>query len=196
MECNKYLRGIYHQGVLCDECNIVLNRVCSSSDLPICELFTNAQSSQKMSIKDNKFGLSLCLQFNNELTSAPEVIIILTKEIERKAANTIEIDLYNCIYQTSADDNLDGITVICDELNNDLMKELGCYSIQSINSVLKKFLGDLPDPVIPVQFYEHFIEAASKFCFTIFFCFLNYFNKKNRLVCVDLNDFSGKIDEY
>lgn len=158
-QCNKYLRGIYHQGVLCPDCNLVLNRVCSSSDLPICELFTNAQSSQKMSIKDNKFGLSLCLQFNHEM-KAPEIIVILCSEIERRAINSLEIDLYNCLYKSGA--IITDVTEICDELNNDLMKELNCYSLENINGALKKFLRDLPDPVIPVQFYEHFIEAASK----------------------------------
>lgn len=41
--------------------------------------------------------------------------------------------------------------------------DLDCYTPQCIASVLKKFLQELPDPVIPVQFYDRFLEASSKY---------------------------------
>lgn len=160
MQCNKYLRGILHQERFCENCNIVLNRICSSSDLPICELYMNAQSSHNMSINDNKFGLSLCFQFNQELTNAPEIIRICCNEIEKKATNLIEIDLYNCLYQKIIEQSI--VKEICDDLNKEFTIELCSYPIDAINGALKKFLRDLPDPVIPVQFYHPFIEAASK----------------------------------
>lgn len=44
--------------------------------------------------------------------------------------------------------------------------DLNPYGPQCIASVLKKFLRELPDPVIPVQWYDKFLEASSE-CFTI-----------------------------
>ena len=41
--------------------------------------------------------------------------------------------------------------------------DLSSYSAQCVASVLKKFLRELPDPVIPVQFYDRFIEASSEY---------------------------------
>lgn len=41
--------------------------------------------------------------------------------------------------------------------------DLSSYSAQCVAGVLKKFLRELPDPVIPVQFYDRFIEASSEY---------------------------------
>ena len=40
--------------------------------------------------------------------------------------------------------------------------DLNPYTPQCISSVLKKFLRELPDPVVPVQWYDRFLEAASE----------------------------------
>lgn len=37
------------------------------------------------------------------------------------------------------------------------------YDPAVIASTLKKFLRELPDPVIPVQWYDRFIEVSSKY---------------------------------
>lgn len=36
------------------------------------------------------------------------------------------------------------------------------YEPHCIASVLKKFLRELPDPIIPVQWYDRFLEASRK----------------------------------
>lgn len=43
--------------------------------------------------------------------------------------------------------------------------DLSSYSAQCVAGVLKKFLRELPDPVIPVQFYDRFIEASSEYTY-------------------------------
>lgn len=43
--------------------------------------------------------------------------------------------------------------------------DLSLYSPHCIASVLKKFLRELPDPVIPVQWYDRFLEASSEYLF-------------------------------
>ena len=47
--------------------------------------------------------------------------------------------------------------------------DLTIYEPNVIASVLKKFLRELPDPVIPVQWYDRFLEASSMFIFYIVF---------------------------
>jgi len=41
--------------------------------------------------------------------------------------------------------------------------DLASFDSAVIASTMKKYLRELPDPVIPEQFYTSFIDAASKF---------------------------------
>lgn len=41
--------------------------------------------------------------------------------------------------------------------------DLTNYDMFIISAVLKKFLYELADPLIPVQWYDRFIEASSKY---------------------------------
>jgi hypothetical protein len=41
---------------------------------------------------------------------------------------------------------------------------LSTYDVHCIAGVLKKYLRELPNPLIPVEMYNRFIEAASKYC--------------------------------
>lgn len=41
--------------------------------------------------------------------------------------------------------------------------DLKNYDMFIISAVLKKFLYELADPLIPVQWYDRFIEASSKY---------------------------------
>lgn len=70
----------------------------------------------------------------------------------------------NSVHLTNHDDSVFGIKSrsilhFSDVCNADLSS----YSAQCVAGVLKKFLRELPDPVIPVQFYDRFIEASSEY---------------------------------
>lgn len=42
-------------------------------------------------------------------------------------------------------------------------------SAACLANILKKFLRELPDPIIPVQWYDRFVEASSKYCFNLIY---------------------------
>jgi len=44
--------------------------------------------------------------------------------------------------------------------------DLASFDSAVIASTMKKYLRELPDPVIPEQFYTKFIDAASEFDFS------------------------------
>lgn len=62
------------------------------------------------------------------------------------------------------------LVFVADVCNTDLSK----INIQGIVAVLKKFLQELPDPVIPVQWYDKFLEAAGEtqfhYNYSVYYC--------------------------
>lgn len=87
------------------------------------------------------------------------IVKLLTNEIERQAKNQTKLDLYK-IYRTKIP--LECLIELRNVLNttNDQLQQidLAKYEIQYLVSILKRYLRELPDPVIPVKFYEQFIN--------------------------------------
>lgn len=104
------------------------------------------------------FGLALCHQFNPTECPAPIVVIKCTQEIERYARNVPTIDLFK-LYRCSV--HADRISELRDLINQDITKvDWNNNDPNCLATVLKKFLIELPDPIIPVQWYDRFLEAS------------------------------------
>lgn len=86
--------------------------------------------------------------------------MLLTNEIERQAKLENKLDLYK-VYRTKIP--LEHLTDLRDVLNtkNDQLQQidLSKYGILYLVSILKRYLRELPDPVIPVRFYDQFINV-------------------------------------
>lgn len=184
-QCHKYLRGIIHQGMLCKKCGIVAHRTCarlgfqsmhcvfgSATEPPASHTRQSSNpaataatapptqmpppSQSHLSI----FGTSLCNMFDVRENEAPEILQMCCTQIERQAKHT-DIDLYR-LFQSNLTSN-EMVTLLRTKLNLDLRSvNFADYSLQCIVAVMKKFLRELPDPIIPVQFYDYFIQASSK----------------------------------
>ncbi|XP_024081756.1 phosphatidylinositol 3-kinase regulatory subunit alpha isoform X2 [Cimex lectularius] len=104
------------------------------------------------------FGMALCVQFKPTEQKAPVVVIMFTQEIERYGRNDPTADLYK-LYRTQGP--IDEITQLCEAVNEDLSRlDLTCYNICTVTTIFKKFLRELPDRIIPVQWYDRFLEAS------------------------------------
>jgi phosphoinositide-3-kinase regulatory subunit len=154
-KCNKYMRGLQHQGFLCQVCGLVAHRTCSATGLPTC---LNAAPSLKSRQFKSIFGLPLCSQFNPAETLAPLLVIKCTQDIEAKAQLMPSLDLFKT-YKTTAPAN--ALADIRQKLNEDISKvKFSDYEPAVIASTLERFLRELPDPVIPVQWYDKFLEMS------------------------------------
>lgn len=154
-KCKKYLRGLLHQGFICQDCGWVAHRTCARTGLPSC--LTGIERPATLQIK-SVFGLGLCAQFNPAETLAPHLIIICTQELESRANSQPTLDLY-ALYCSSA--GTEKVADLKQKFNESTTAvDLSDYSPSCIASVLKKFLRELPDPVIPVQWYDRFLEAS------------------------------------
>ncbi|TGZ49326.1 Phosphatidylinositol 3-kinase regulatory subunit alpha [Temnothorax longispinosus] len=123
-KCHKYLRGLLHQGFLCQV-----------------------------------FGLALCSQFDTASRAAPLLVERCTRALEEQAFADTTLDLYKVYHSSPPNEQT---LELRQKLNEDVCNtDLNPYTPQCIASVLKKFLRELPDPVIPVQWYDRFLEASS-----------------------------------
>lgn len=67
------------------------------------------------------------------------------------------------------------LCVLCFSVTVSDMSQLNLdnFNVHCVAGALKKYLRELPNPVIPVEMYSQFIDAASKFSSTFVFlvCF-------------------------
>ncbi|XP_055615945.1 uncharacterized protein LOC129762021 [Toxorhynchites rutilus septentrionalis] len=91
---------------------------------------------------------------------APQIVIILCNEIEQKAMCYLNLDLYK-LYRTTPPNYDERTTELRDSLNEKLINtDMSCYSPECVATVLKKFLRELLDPIIPVMFYDKLVVAS------------------------------------
>lgn len=176
-KCQQYLRGLIHQGLLCKQCNLIVHRQCSATGLTPCAgavavagtvgtadgSRTAAATTTTTVLAPSRiqpvFGVGLCHQFNVDQLPAPQIVIILCNELEQKALCDDNLDLYK-LYRTTQS-SYDEVNKLRDSLNENLINtDLSNYSPECVATVLKKFLRELPDPIIPVLFYDKFVDAS------------------------------------
>lgn len=170
-KCQQYLRGLIHQGLLCKQCNLIVHRQCSATGglkpcgptSAVMATTTTTSTTTSTTTMPNPiqqiFGLGLCQQFNANELPAPQIVIILCNELEQKAMCDMNLDLYK-LYRTTPP-NYDEVNKLRDALNENLINtDLSAFSPECVATVLKKFLRELPDPIIPVMFYDKFVETS------------------------------------
>ncbi|EFN87788.1 Phosphatidylinositol 3-kinase regulatory subunit alpha [Harpegnathos saltator] len=105
------------------------------------------------------FGLALCSQFDLASRTSPILVERCTRALEEQAFADTTLDLYKVYHSSPPNEQT---LELRQKLNEDVCNaDLSPYTPQCIASVLKKFLRELPDPVIPVQWYDRFLEASS-----------------------------------
>ncbi|CAG9855406.1 unnamed protein product [Phyllotreta striolata] len=158
-KCNKYLRGLLHQGFLCQNCGLVAHRTCAVTGLPSCTHRPMDERSQFIQFK-SFFGQGLCCHFKLSDSPAPELLINCAAELEKRAKGNDALELYNLYCATPPSDQLQFLVKKIEENPNGI--NLSEFSPVCIASVFKKYLRELPDPLIPVQWYDKFLEASKK----------------------------------
>jgi len=153
-KCNKYLREILHQRFLCQECSRGAH---VSSALRQQSSFPSVDQPPYHQLKA-LFGVGLCYLFYSCDDRAPQLILRCIRELESRARSDNTLDLYQ-LYQASPP--ADQFQDLRRKLQADVMgADLFGYDFCTIATALKRFLLELPDSVIPVQWYHKFIDVS------------------------------------
>ncbi|XP_063609789.1 phosphatidylinositol 3-kinase regulatory subunit alpha-like isoform X2 [Penaeus indicus] len=155
-KCGRFLRGFIHQGQFCQDCGLIAHRTCAATGLPPCV----RQSSKyfRRILLSSVFGLSLCTQFNPKDSPAPLLLVRCCQDIVFRAKSDPHQDSYRLYRTPPQQETLARLRLECDE---DMCNvDLSAYEPHVIAYLIKRYLRELPDPVIPESFYDRFIEAA------------------------------------
>ncbi|XP_013780715.1 phosphatidylinositol 3-kinase regulatory subunit alpha-like isoform X1 [Limulus polyphemus] len=156
-KCHAYLRGIVHQGLVCQECGLVCHKTCAATGLPPCQ-GTGKQKKHLSFQKSNVFGQDLSASFDAAELPAPKVVLLCLQEIEAQGQQNKSIDLYKIFMSSALPETVNEVK---QKLNKDTDSvDLQHYELNCIAGALKKYLRELPNPVIPVETYETFLEAS------------------------------------
>ncbi|XP_019764916.1 phosphatidylinositol 3-kinase regulatory subunit alpha isoform X3 [Dendroctonus ponderosae] len=160
-KCNKYLRGLFHQGFICTTCGLVAHRTCVATGLVSCSGKPLDEGRNSFLQFRSYFGQGLCVQFKcSPTTPAPLLLVKCVKALEAIAKDNTSLELYNIYSATPPADQVNKLVKIIDSDINSL--DLSSASAVTIAGLIKKYLRELPDPLIPVQWYDRFLEAQKR----------------------------------
>lgn len=158
--CDKFLYGLMRQGVQCRECGICSHRYCSSTKPSECATTPKLERHRRPSFSQNNiFGADLVEEMTRSHTEAPLVVIKCVEEIE-KACSEHESEALS-VYRISAKtEEINDIKAVFNKASDIGQVNLEPFNMHCIAGALKKYLRELPNPVIPVEMYSQFIDAA------------------------------------
>lgn len=147
-KCKKFMYGLVQQGLYCKVCGCAFHRTCAATGLPKC---IKSQGTLDKGI----FCQPLHEQFDPGSQPAPVVVTKCVEAIEKRDMPV------RGLYRTSA--STIPVNEIKDQFNEnpeqvDLSK---CTDVHIITGVLKRYLRELPNPVISMEMYDEFLAAIS-----------------------------------
>jgi len=157
--CDKFLYGLMRQGVQCRECGICSHRYCSSTKQSECNTPVLERHRRPSFSQNSVFGADLVEEVGRTHTEAPLVVIKCVEEIE-KACSHHESEALS-VYRISAKtDEINEIKATFNKVTDTNQMNFDNFNVHCVAGALKKYLRELPNPVIPVEMYNKFIDAA------------------------------------
>lgn len=150
-KCHLYLHTLMQKSHIC--------QVCGHNSYNPGNFGVISQPNCKQENKFSAFGRDLCSEFNVAEQHAPTLVIKCLQEIELNARQNLgtDIDLF-LSYKTPAQSHT--LLKIKQKINEDPNVDLKEQQFPFIISALKKYLRELSNPVIPIQYYDKFIDAS------------------------------------
>ncbi|XP_067928036.1 phosphatidylinositol 3-kinase regulatory subunit alpha-like [Watersipora subatra] len=162
--CNEYLYGILHQGFECKVCGLRIHRHCKVFSLPPCNEFFLSRRRRPYFHQESNFGGSLqahCASSQDGIT--PDILIVCVSEIEKRIGEDQSVH-WDAFYRTAT--STESINKIMDVMDNTESSKLATvpfsdWRAKDIGGVVKRYLRELNNPIVPSEFYNSFMRAAS-----------------------------------
>uniref|UniRef100_A0A670XUY6 Rho GTPase activating protein 45 n=1 Tax=Pseudonaja textilis TaxID=8673 RepID=A0A670XUY6_PSETE len=144
-ECNSY---VYFQGAECDECYLACHKKCLETLAIQC-------GHKKLQGKLQIFGRDFAQASHTGLDGVPFIVKKCISEIERRAMKTKGIYRVNGVKSR--------VEKLCQAFENGKeLVELSHASPHDISNVLKLYLRQLPEPIMPFRMYNSLMGLAKE----------------------------------
>ncbi|XP_038048605.1 phosphatidylinositol 3-kinase regulatory subunit alpha-like isoform X2 [Patiria miniata] len=151
-KCLKFMYGLTHQGLQCKACDLVCHRTCAATGLPKCNGNQRKSSVEYLSINESAFGSDLREQFPLS-QPAPTIVIKCIEAIEHHGLELQGLYRLPC---SMAEINEVKNQFVANPEAVDLSR---VTNVHCITGVLKRYLRELPNPVIEFEMYDTFMSA-------------------------------------
>jgi len=158
--CDKFLYGLVRQGLQCRECGMCCHRFCIAQRPTECNVPALERIRRPSFSSNSVFGSELTEEVARSCSEAPVVIKKCLEEIENwcKTHRDEALSIYRISART---EEVNEIKAAFNMGEHDQVN-LSTLDVHSIAGALKKYLRELPNPVIPVEMYSLFIDAAKE----------------------------------
>lgn len=157
-KCHLYLHSLMQKGHLCQACGLSSHCSCGLGLLSPPLLNNSSEQNNRQNFIPTAFGRDLSSQFNVSEQIAPTLVLRCIQELESRGKQHVDVDLYQAYKRPLQAQN---VTEVKQRFSEDSTKlDLKGYTLNYITSALKTYLRELPNPVIPFQYYEKFLEAS------------------------------------
>ncbi|KAL5021938.1 hypothetical protein ScPMuIL_001093, partial [Solemya velum] len=162
--CDKFLYGLMRQGLQCRECGLCCHRYCKATKTTECNVPKLERVRRPSFTQNSVFGTELSEEVLNSQHEVPLVILRCTEEIEKWCHEAPEhsgeaLGVYRISVSTESINEVKAAFNVDDPSQVDL----SMFPVHCVAGALKKYLRELPNPIIPVENYSHFIECAKNF---------------------------------
>ncbi|XP_078319578.1 phosphatidylinositol 3-kinase regulatory subunit alpha-like isoform X2 [Crassostrea virginica] len=157
--CDKFLYGLMRQGLQCRDCGMCCHRYCSATHPTDCNVPKFERLRRPSFSQNSSFGAELTEEVPKSQYGAPWVVVKCTEEVEKWCRNhkAESLSVYRMFAKT---EEINAIKMEFNMVEDPAQMNLGSHNVHCVAGVLKKYLRELPNPVIPVEMYQHFIQAA------------------------------------
>lgn len=162
--CHRPLLGIVHQCLMCQHCTLTCHRQCAFLGLPKCTPTNWQPDKVRLHYIFGVSLLDLVPNFDEKSANAndnvPQLLVKAFASIESRALLSNE-DLYD-VYRLSADTSkIDEIKQQINEKGVELV-QLDKYDLNTVAAIVKTFLRDLQNSVIPEEMYDTLINRIQQ----------------------------------
>ncbi|XP_021350181.1 phosphatidylinositol 3-kinase regulatory subunit alpha-like [Mizuhopecten yessoensis] len=159
--CDKFLYGLVRQGLQCRECGMCSHRYCSSSRTSECNVPKIDRLRRPSFTQNSSFGAELGEEVSKCHLEAPWIIVKCTEVIEKWCVDhkSEALSVYRIFAKT---EEINEIKAELNLVNDPTQVNLAPFNVHCVAGALKKYLRELPNPVIPVDMYDAVMAVAQQ----------------------------------